>query len=1013
MLNEVYAPTTVADLAWSRQKIVALSTLVRSTRSGAQNPRILLLYGPPGCGKLESLKVLLREAPPAAASTTSKSKTPAPAPQVIEPPTIVSVFHTCEASSTAYSQFLQHVLSLCSGQLVGSALTLTPRDMHGGRDTPSAPSDVQHAHIIKFYGEPATHVLHRATVAFLRQYEALRLQAIREEEQQQQQHQRRYLAKALASPASPSTTLMDHLRRNLIFFVHTTHDSHNDKVDLGSALPAAVLQSAAVELFHCTPVTEINLKKRLRHILDTEARRRANRSAQQRRADVAEATDVDDLFGIAPALSGSSAAPRRGAARGGVGSPRGKKGKQSAKHAPATALHIPDAADVLDSLALDAIAAGSQGDIRQALLQVQWAALVPPGTNTAASLVETAADSSDAVWARLQHRRALAQALASGSSKADESSLALSTKSVAPLAEACAAPQQQDSIVAEDDDGVVLLISSPSSSESDAPPSPSAAEVTRRQHPLSCSHEAATRKRSRSSENDVVDVDDVGTTSKAAPPSAQVRVTDMLSLLDSQMNGAGESRAAALASRGAAKKPLRSAPARRDGLAAKNNTDADDGAAVLPDHRTVLPTTRDEYLGLSHATGRLLSQKYSVDAVLDILNVPPRKMLDYLTNNQVRYFSDAQLPEYAVCAAAASEVDALRTAEFDGGYGGSAAALRERRQLADRTTAGESVGNVARLLDVIALQTFHRRYLVEQTAVQAPPGFTPQEPPPFLRSAYPRVRDVGSTTNATGPYVTQRGEAVLESLAGVSEHEWMEQFLLRLDSAANGSGAITSFSSSGRRRMPLAASVVSSDAIFSQPASGVTSPSIRLDEVDILREGLPDLLYRCGRTESVVMDHYALAPYIVLNLPASSQPSAAAVASQPSPTVTPAGISSAASGDSADAGGAPFSVARPRRTVFKFAALTPPPPPPTQPHSQPASLSLGESHAARLSARRPCTSLQLKILQRGRDSAAATLRGDYFMLVATENIAEEGSMSEKGGVEERPWMPEGDDIEDD
>lgn len=990
MLNEVYAPKTAADLAWSRQKCVALSSFIRGVRTAAapgtpaaQTPRILLLYGPPGCGKLESLKVLLQEdVKTSSPLPVSTSKAPAAAASasattaVTHTPTSLHVFHTCEATTHAYAQFLQHVMSLCSGQLVGGTLALTSSASsaeNGGGDcsgqsvaSSTAVSPVDHAHIIKFYGEPVQHPLHRCTLLFLRQYEELRTQALLEA-QQQLKH----------GAFNRANTLLDHLRHNLIFFIHTTHDSHNDKLDLGASFPSAVLQSSAVELFHCTPVTEINLKKRLKQILECEASRRALLHRAQTTSATPAVVGVNPLFcSTAEATPSAPSSKGRRSLRGVGGKARREKQKVEAIPPSEAA---PSSNGVLDHTTVDAIVAGSQGDIRQALLQIQWVALVPLASAAAEEVASTpatapagvAACELAAIWTRLQKRRALARTVSGAvDDRKNESSHKERQTGITASGDA-----------AEVDHDAVLILSSSSSSEVDSVPPPSASRP-KLQDAASGDRNAgdstlASRKRSRSPPP--------ATALSSSSASSTPHMTDMLSLLDSQM-----SRVTPSAQPG--KKA--SIPTSKKGTKAQNGarSSANPGR---PEHRSVLPTTRDEYLGLSHATGRLLTQKYSIDEVLDILNVPPRKLLDYLTNNQVRYFSGHQLPQCAACAAAASEVDALRTFDVSGV---SAAALRERRQLADRTTAGESVGNTARLLDVIALQIHHLTYLARQTEVHAPPGFSAQEPPPFLRSAYPRVRDAVSVAAAaaaaTAPssgsggcstsLTSSNATTVPVLFNGFSEQEWTRRFLMRLDSAS-------------------AAGVVAAGA------ATTPSPRMQIDEVDILREGLPDLLYRCGSTESAVVDYYALAPYAVLhlNLPPvrytdgptatvkrQKDETACLFAKQEplqpflSPTVK------------ADSTASP---AGPRRTVFKFAAassvssaLSPPPPP-----------------LPRKDRRALCTWLQLKIMQRGRDSAVATLREDRFALVAAENIATEGAMGEDGDVEERPWIPEGEDIEDD
>jgi hypothetical protein len=1026
MLNEVYAPKTVADLAWSRQKAVSLASCVRGIRSGmcggsaspTQTPRILLLYGPPGCGKLESLKVLLQESFPVAAPGKASGTTPS----TTFTPTAIRVFHTCESTVNAYAQYLQHVLSLCSGQLVGSALTLLPAGDNAddaalsvtpstnakvstsSLTTSAAASPLQHAHIVKFYGEPASHSLHRCTLLFLRQYEELRSQALRDEAQRRDTYR--------GASVSGTNALLNNMRRNLVCFVHTTHDSHNDKLDLGSAFPSAVLQSSAVELFHCTPVTEINLKKRLRYVLDCEARRRAHL-----RRDVPSSTpDTAQANGIS---SGGSNATQTGSrAAGGVKGRRGKaKGKVTSAAVSTLTECTPSLKDIVDEATLDAVAAGSQGDIRQALLQIQWAALVPSNgerTGKACVAAATATREAEATWTRLQKRRAMASSLAGGDQHDPEAFFVLHAlqgaeeEERADIADEVPSCGEQSEVMdmacrkgnTNADDDVVLISSSTSSSVSERGDTAPSQSVGVMQEPTQPQGECASRdtqhtayKRSRSPQQGF------GTAADTAPAPSATCITDMLALLESQMDSSPLL---------TTKKPLRPTT-RRAKKEPNTGTAGTPATTTQPEHRSILPTTRDEYLGLSHATGRLLTQKYSIDEVLDILNVPPRKLLDYLTNNQIRYFSDDQLQQYSYCATAASQADALRTSELSSGSGGvSAAALRERRQLAERTTAaGENVGNTARLLDVMALQVFHRTYLARQTEVHPPPGFAAQEPPPFLRSAYPRVRDVVSVS-AVSPSYHKAYSQLEEGSSGFSEQEWTQRFLMRLESASAVSvvASCNSASNSRRRGVSFTSGDNSSNSTVLAAVSCSSSPRIQADEVDILRECLPDLLLRCGCTESVVMDYYGLAPYVVLHVdpPPIPDSTVAAEASGKEKATTAVTQESFQPSFSSPHPAMPRSVvvpAAPRRTVFKFTATATTP----LPQSSPPHVASGERRCV-------CTLMQLKILQRGRDSTIAPLREDRFALVAAENITSEGVLADNGAVEERPWIPEGEDIED-
>ncbi|KAI5689741.1 hypothetical protein MNV84_05907 [Leishmania braziliensis] len=1060
MLHEVYAPRTVADVAWSRQKTVALSAVIQQARgrgkalpSGA--PHIILLYGPPGCGKLAALKVLLCEdatVVAARASTThgtSRVGAGTTSQLMQSNNTSFHVFHSCEATVQAYAQYLRSVLSYCRGQLGGGELqlpsfaeSLTKCMSSGGRSSSvescaravegsadltvprtsaSAELPANHAHIIKFYGEPASHALHRCTLLFLKEYEELRAIAQREEREQK-------AFPSLNTCAGRRTCLMKHLHRNLIFFLHTTHDTHNDKLDLNTSFPSTLLQSPAVELFHCTPMTEINLRKRLRSILDQEAQRQAQ---EQQWAAV---TPMMGCFADTLSSSLPSALPATflNKARRNT---RAKRKVSTLTSPPATAFTASSSYDLMDSATLEAIVAGSQGDIRQALLQVQWSCLMPASSSLAATAHQNgspvkgawvqAEQAAAEIWVRLEKQRSAAREglVATGADTAGGRVFSLSdTKdaklrvyashstscvSAAALASKASAvvhgecrdedgeiDSERDSDVVEEvsfkDSDETVNISS-STSESCTPP---ARQAARNGDSKTWNKEggAASRKRARQS---------------SPPPPAM----NMLSLLDSQMERMEVM--TSMDGRGAC--GIKNKPGR-----VAHRVLAPLAAAAESQPPSVLPMTRDEYLGLSHAVGRLLTQKYCIDEVLDTLNVPPRKILDYLTNNQIRYFGDDQLPQYAHCIDAASDADALRASELSGSFIGvpSATALRERRQLADRTTAGESLGNIGRLLESIALQLFHLTYRAIQTEVRPPPGFVAQEPPPYFRQAYPRLRDISHGWISSSMH---RGERRTEadSTANISEREWVLQALARLESVptVSAGSSLANYGSSSNRRLRF-----HNDAGCCSSSLASITPRIQTDEMDVMREGLPDLLYRCGSTEAVLLDYYALAPYILLTVnpppaPQSLQAgciSASAALASLSRTCGAANAT-AQSPDVQIAPAAPFLLPpspdapttpamAPRRTVFRFASSS-------LSASAPGMMAPSAHPVPPAPHLRTCTPLQLAILQRGRNPAMAQLRSDLFVLSANDVCDRTAGASTESDAA-LPLIPDGDDIED-
>ncbi|KAG5498654.1 hypothetical protein JKF63_02940 [Porcisia hertigi] len=1038
MLHEVYAPRAVEDVAWSRQKTVALSTVIQQTRGrgkdSSEAPHILLLYGPPGCGKLETLKVLLSEEtlsdvdPAFTGHSLSRSDAGATLELTQSKNTRFHIFHTCEATVPAYAQYLRSVISYCRGQLTGGELqppsftdsSVKSSSSSGGSSLylrkgftmshrlGSPQISTSHAHIIKFYGEPASHTLHRCTLLFLREYEELRLIAQREEQVQEKK-----LVLCTGARTGVDAGLMPHLRRNPIFFLHTTHDTHNDKVDLNTSFPSTLLQSPAVNLFHCTPITEINLRKRVRNILDLEA--------QRRRGAVLSSKDgvVDS---VAPSLS---RAPTSVCTRGaGLHAKTKRRVRDPARRLTALSTASPGA-DLLDQATLSAIAAGSQGDIRQALLQAQWLCLIP----SAGSLAATTRQNSDSVnksppqfaqaaatiWERLERRRMAArggvglpevgtaigrvyspslagEAAAGGSVDASHSTPCASAGT--PVSRACTVVhhggkdegrQTEEERAREDveelgsNDSIETIELSSYSSDSSTVFIPKAAdegEVKTQVHRGA----AASGKRPRH-----------------PSPTPSVRV---LSLLDPHEESARVMPGVDTeGTRGARGRPDRGA----------HRSCAPPATPAESQERSTPVMTRDQYLGLSHAIGRLLTQKYSIDEVLNILNVPPRKILDYLANNQIRYFGEDQLPQYAHCIDAASEADALRASDVSSSFasGPSAAALRERRQLADRTTAGESLGNTGGMLDVLALYLFHGTYRAFQTEVRPPSGFVPQEPPPYLPLAYPRFRD---TSYNRAPYSMQTREGRTETnpVTNLDEREWVQQALARLQSvAAVGSGSSSERQhriwNNRRRRFDP-------DAAGGSSLLASSTPRIQKDEVDVLREGLPDLPYRCGSTEAVLLDYYAMAPYILLTVDPQ----------QPQWPSCGGGISAAdASASLSKAAGATHAISQssgtqpslaatpataPRRTIFRFGSTSPP-------SLVPAVMKSCPQSAPTRPRRRTCTPLQLAILQRGRDPATAQLRNDLFVLLQ-DGFGDGTTADDKGNSVEHPLIPDEDDIED-
>lgn len=112
--------------------------------------------------------------------------------------------------------------------------------------------------------------------------------------------------------AMPITAVGSQFHSSITILVHTVHDCHSDKVNLNEHFSDRILHSSAVLKFHCTRVTDRAVRLRLEHVLKKESD-----------------------------TSGATQFHRR---------------------------HLPQAA-------LDSVVAAAHGDLRQALLQLQWASI--------------------------------------------------------------------------------------------------------------------------------------------------------------------------------------------------------------------------------------------------------------------------------------------------------------------------------------------------------------------------------------------------------------------------------------------------------------------------------------------------------------------------------------------------------------------------------------------------------------------------------------------------------------
>ncbi|RNF25724.1 uncharacterized protein Tco025E_02023 [Trypanosoma conorhini] len=253
MLHETYAPGDTASVAWSRQKKVSFLRLISEVRDGVRPPSVALLYGPTGCGKLSSVCAMLQELRDA-----------------LGRPLRVEVMHSCEATPQQYYSFLmdtftEHEMTGDDACASHPAASSVPADVSGGvthKAQPLADAKSQRqsrvlVRVVKFYGESLLSPLHSRTLRFLDHYDAWRR------------------AESSARRAGDGADALDAslLRRHLVLFILTTHDTHSDKVALGKLLPSRVLTHPCVYSFHCTPLTARNLAARVKDILCLERRR--------------------------------------------------------------------------------------------------------------------------------------------------------------------------------------------------------------------------------------------------------------------------------------------------------------------------------------------------------------------------------------------------------------------------------------------------------------------------------------------------------------------------------------------------------------------------------------------------------------------------------------------------------------------------------------------------------------------------------------------------------------------
>ncbi|SCU67673.1 uncharacterized protein TEOVI_000679400 [Trypanosoma equiperdum] len=248
MLHEIYAPRDVASIAWSRRKLSDFQKLVNKIREGFVPPGPILLYGPSGCGKLSSVLAIFQQPQPqtpgggGSSSRCSFSR--------------ARVLHSCDASPWEYHQFLMGVLSEHGGAnnnvVVDSDKSVTAKALQRGEGSDGFCAAVPH--VVKFYGEAPTSLLHSVTLRFLNYYNAYR-------------HETSLCGNSVGAVKDGNLLT---LRRHILVLIFTTHDTHNEKVALGKLLPSSILNHPCLHMFYCPPVTERSLITCIKRVFNTE-----------------------------------------------------------------------------------------------------------------------------------------------------------------------------------------------------------------------------------------------------------------------------------------------------------------------------------------------------------------------------------------------------------------------------------------------------------------------------------------------------------------------------------------------------------------------------------------------------------------------------------------------------------------------------------------------------------------------------------------------------------------------
>lgn len=1034
MLQDLYAPESVAELAWSTPKWRELrqvldplrDTAVASTaRSAAypRPPRLVLLSGPPGCGKLSALLCYFKGEP---------------LDREVEeavPPFAVQIFHTCEHTAAEYAELLSGFLMECQS---AGALPSAPEREDGQGCA---------ATIVKFYGEFASDRVMQLTSSFVESYQRLVEYAFEGDASNSAAalplHRTANQQKETLFPSSPLTRL---LQRHLFLFIHTSHDTHSLKHDRYSAFPSSMLNSKVLIMINCPRLTAINIQKRLYAVLCLELQRRA-----MERGEIPDARYTK--------IYSSAASESRSAHRAEID--RLKK-----------AVHT----QLIDEESLSTLVVGCAGDLRHALNQLQWLLLLPAQPEKGQQLASSQsafADEAKFLWCRMQARDGgLFSSLTHRTSahdeedeRAEEVGMREGATSLLPLvmcggvrdrvaplvsgkSEEYKASQDEANTgnatrvrIAQDggllpplmpysDSRVPAEIKAPEASYatpwehsegkgiSQVSLSSSSSSSSLRTTATTCSYRTLSASPALSS----------ASPSLAPPPSVsggggasivacRKRSRSLLDIISSSEASEALGRDSALHSSyeiSASSKTAMFVGRRRGGArkrsvvegSAATTTSSVPRPAVHSSRVSATPFSRDETVDLFHSIARLLTQKYALQDVLAKLTVPSRKVVDYLVHNMHSYFKEDEIHEYAACVAAGSYVDTLRS-DVEWKERTTGVGHRNGGVLQGRTNEEDSevTGMLGWHLGQLALLIFNASYRVYHVEVASPGHFVAQLPPPFEPPSYPRIRDAARAPSGLTAFTSasqsgfgsplqerKSGSATMGGPALIERQwpEWMWErgFLIRWREWA------------ARQR---------------DHASSNYMPTFAPAVVDIVREALPAMLDRCGSLSAILTDYAPYAWLIVLEIPPSMwsgivsrsakyrsglrDRTTAGHDSRTLQGLPPAAgsIASSAPRSVFTLGGRPTVPAtRPRRTTFILA-----PKPPDSVAAAPA----------RSAALLPVTPLQLAILLHNRMSVTS-LRSDRFYLLPESYRDGEGAQGLTVEELQRQRNPDDVDIEE-